>query len=162
MSRITYDGNESVWWVTSIADVTAPTDDEINAGLDISAQIDHPVKRGAGTARVKNEDVTALYDLELPGTAAMKPSLEVIRDADPLLDDTYAALSTPNTSGYLVIREMVPHTPTVEVGDVVDVLPCMTCIPQKHDSARNARVMATIELALSDDPALDVAVVNGS
>lgn len=161
MARKTYDGNTTVWWVTDIDDPTAPREGEINAGLDLSPEINHPVALGSGGAMVENTDVTSKWDLKLPGTGKMEPKLEVIWNDDPARAVVYNTMTVPNTRGYLVIRVGVPYSATAETGDVVTVIPAETCIPEMKDTAANQRITATVPLALTDDPALNVDVLTG-
>lgn len=161
MSRYTYDGNTSFWWLTAVDDVEAITVDEIEAGVDISSAIPKDgFKPGTSNTRVKNDDITTAFDAELPGTWSAPVELTIIRDDET--DDAYDELKIRGTEGFLVVRDAVAYSTAIAAAQVVDVYPATTMTPRRMDTAGNERVKVVIDLAITAEPGFDVAVVDGS
>lgn len=117
-------GNVKTYWVEAIADVSAPTVDEILAGAEITCAIDNldVTLDQPTTTRTKR---CYRQPVETPGRPVRTVG-QITYDYDPQnpesTDYAYETL-TPKKRGYIVDRLGLPKEDAVEVGDFVRVIP---------------------------------------
>jgi hypothetical protein len=151
MANMIHEGNTTIWWVTSIASVAAPTVAEINAGVDLTPFVTKDgLKIGSKSDRAKNDDISSPHQSELPGGYGEAPSLTCKRDSSS--DTAWNTLSTRGTAGYLVVRRLVAYGTAVAAGQKVEVYPSSTLEVEVPDTAENERVKFTTPLVVTSAP----------
>jgi hypothetical protein len=160
MARRIYDGEIKVQWVpglTGIADPTAPTIGEINAGSDVTEflqSLDTPLEGEA----VPSMDLSSAYRKTVAGPFGGEISTVMYREDEPA-DDLAFPLFTRNTTGYFVIRRFGGSLVDFAVADVVEVWP-VRVITRSPAAAESAAVQSfTANFAGLDDPQINVDVV---
>ncbi len=157
-------GRATVLWVPAIADPSAPTLAEIQAGLNIGCTIDN---WGPSVSQdtVSKRKYCDKFASERLGTA--KYSVDPIEyeydPQDPTNSTDFAAYSTlkPGTVGYFLDRRNVDAKADVVTGQIVDVYSV-----ELGEQGRKAlsgeegeTFMVQQQVAFIGDPAFDVAVV---
>lgn len=98
-------GEIRVWFVPTIANTSAPTVAEINAGTDLTPFLrrDGLTTPQAGST-IDSSDASSRFNKTAPGTYGGDPlSIQLKRDSVPGSDTAYAALPR-DTAGYVVVR----------------------------------------------------------
>lgn len=124
MADIVVDGTVKCSWVTTIADISAPTVAELTAGI----MLEETLMRDGGlsgfkaeTADVENTKVAGTFETNLPGMASFSNTM--LRFAKQDGTDTIYDTLTRNTSGYVVIRRSIDRTTAWTAGQEVQVFP---------------------------------------
>src|SRR5690242_12603155 len=114
-----------LWWVTSIANIAAPTTTEINAGVDLTPKLR---RDGLSTPldgkAADNSDISSPYDKTVPATFGGAPiSLKLKRD--PSAETIWTTLTPPPSAaaGYLVIRRFGGSAVAIASSQKVEVWP---------------------------------------
>jgi hypothetical protein len=163
MADLGFDGMISVWWVPTIADITAPkAATEINAGGSVAL---HPrltpdgLATGAGSDTIDTSKLASTFNTKIVGRRNFDGlQLTYVRgDSTPekLLDTTLVY----KASGYIVVRrgvvsmqaDGVTPAPAV-VADKVEVYPAQCGEPQYASPAPNALQTVVVPLTLTRDP----------
>lgn len=151
MARYATPGKSEAWWVPTIADPTAPTTAELNAGTDLTGdtRVLPSVPRGLNTVDVA--DLSSKYEKRQVGTRGGDIlEWEVFRD-----DATETGYDTlqEDTAGFMVLaRQGLASPGTFGVGDVVDVYPATIGAAEDASPGRNDPDMTTVRLVATDDP----------
>lgn len=100
------DGSTRVYWVAGedgIADVSAPTVSELNAGVDLSCHIQSGgLSLGVSTATIDTASLCSAFVSQANGRTTITPQLTMWRYEQP--DDTAWELFDGGEVGWLVIR----------------------------------------------------------
>ena len=127
MADIIVDGMTRVAFVPSIANKQAPTVAELNAGTLLQSTLIPAGLEGFenSTAEVENTSLASTFDTRLPGRQSFSGTGLVLKKQDGT-DTVFNLLTTPNTAGFIVIRDGVPESQAWAVGDKCEVYPVRT------------------------------------
>lgn len=127
MGDIIVDGMTRVAFVPSIANPAAPTLTELNAGTLITSTLIPAGLEGFEntTADVDNTSLASTFDTTLPGRQSFSGTALVLKKQDGT-DTIFVLLTTPNTNGFVVIRDGVPQATAWAEDDQVEVYPVRT------------------------------------
>lgn len=156
------DGYFCLWWVTTIASVTAPkaaTEIGAASSVDLTCYLKEPW--GASTSVESVEDWRACLRnvLATPGTTKTDLQDLIITHKVQVAGDTankaYAAL-TVNAQGYLVARYGVDVDTAAAASQIVDVFPVTVASRDKLPIERNSQLKAKVTVMLRDVANYDV------
>jgi len=120
------DGNVRVQWVTTIANTSAPTAAELNAGSskDLSCYLTADgFTPGLDEGVISDGRLCETETFEQPGRAQRTLSLQYINNTNTALaNDAYSSL-VPGTAGYIVRRDGKAYDTTFAAADKVEVWP---------------------------------------
>lgn len=129
MADIIVDGRTRVSFVPSIANIAAPTVAELNAGTILTLML---VPTGLEnfentTALVDNTSMASTWDTSLPGRQSMSgtPSL-LLKRQDAGSDPVFTLLTTPNTNGFIVVRDELDQAAAWATAQRMEVYPVRT------------------------------------
>jgi hypothetical protein len=122
MSRKGTTGESRVWFVTTIADPATPTDDEINAGVDLTPFLTRDGFDAPQTvAQIDASDASTRRNKNIPGNIdAGVVTLRCYRDSVSGDDDAWTALAA-DTAGYIVERPFGGSTAAAAAAQKVNV-----------------------------------------
>lgn len=121
MADLLSDGMIRVEWLTTCANIAAPTVAERNAGLHLTPfMTPGGLKTDAKNASVDNSSLASTYDTALVGRVTNNNSVE-IKKQDAA--DTVLSTLTFKTNGFLVVRRDKPVATAPAIGDKVEVYP---------------------------------------
>lgn len=145
---------QRVWVVTTLSSLTAPTAAQINAGVEITADLPDPVNFSATTNYLDSSDISTAQDKQQTGTTSIENmEFEIWRDKVAASQIAYNAL--PNGSvRYLVKFEgggIAGASPAAaDLCDVAQItVGIKTDVPSPRNSLRRARVPAAISSLIS-------------
>lgn len=126
MTDIISDGMIRVTWVpglSGIASIAAPTVAEMNAGINMTAQItdDGLIGWKAATAPVKNTSLESTADTQRAGRDAVTGLMLRIKGQTPT--DTIKSTLTKGTFGHVVIRYSIATGTANAAGQKLEVFP---------------------------------------
>lgn len=161
---VSTDGNITTWWVTTIADPTAPkVATEIDAASSLMIQCFLKEYVGISTTVEEVEDWRACMRdvLATPGTSktTIDPLVITIDPQNPAgaNNKAYAAL-TPGTDGHIVVRYGVPTATAAAASQIVDVFPVTVASRDKQKVERNSQLKAEVKVMLRGQPQYDKAL----
>lgn len=161
MSRYAHEEHTRVWWVPGadgIADIAAPTVDEIEAGTDLSPFIKKEgVKVGATQNNVNNATIETAYDAENVGSWKTTPELTMFRDAVSGDDDAWT-LCVYGAVGFIVVRRGTTNITAVAAAQRVEVYPAQMHQPIMMDTAANENAAFVEKFATTSTPNLKAVV----
>lgn len=147
MAREVFENNWKVYWVDTIADISAPTVTEVSGGTELTPQI---TADGVGFNFNNN---TASIDMiaegkiaQKPGTRGVSVTLTAVRDSGT--DDVWTTFDY-GTEGNLVVLPFGTDT-SPEAGDEAYVVSGSAHEPQPQQSAANTYQQAQIEIPGDD------------
>jgi hypothetical protein len=153
------DGNVKVSWVTTIADVDAPTSAELTAGTVLTAVLTPSGLIGfePDTAEIDSSSMASRFNTKLPGrTNYSGLALELKKQSGT--DTVFALLDTKDTRGYLVIRRGEPQGDAFAAADVVEVYPAATGQYFYMPPEENSMVRYRVPITITDEPNLAAVV----
>ncbi|HWU21557.1 MAG TPA: hypothetical protein VN088_08530 [Nocardioides sp.] len=157
--NLTFDGNIKVAFVTTIADINAPTVAELTAGDELQDDLTPDGLDTSGdTAAVDESSLGSTFSTEAAGRRSFTPSLTFKRY------DSTGAATTPETTldyrakGYLVVRRSKLASAAFAAADKVDVYPVECGQPIPSTPAPNEVQKATVRMFMTGDPALAATV----
>lgn len=161
MARIAIDGSVKVGFVSGasgIADITAPTVAELDAGISFA---DHLTPDGLNiNVTEDNKDVTTLaskFNAQEPGRAGGDAALTYFRDDVTGSDLAYATLKS-KTRGFLVVRIGPDESVAWTAADKVRVYPVQCGLQKDVPAAKNTDWQISQQLYISDDWEIDAVV----
>ena len=158
MADLISDGNTKVVWVTSIANINAPTAAELNAGSDWTQRLTPDgLKTDPTTADVDTSSLASQFTTNQPGRRSYSCEITFKRGSTPTEDQPYTTLSY-NTAGYLAVRRGTAYATAFATGDRVEVYPVTAAEPQNVAPAANEVLKVTVELKVTSDPATHATV----
>ena len=146
------DGMTKVAWVTSIANLSAPTAAECNGGFDWTFRITPDgLKTDPQTADVDNSSLGSTFDTTDVGRTGYTVEVTFKRGTTPTEDQPYTTL-TKKTAGYLVIRRNADCTTAFATGDLVEVYPVKAGEGQNVAPAKNEVAKFMVPFKLYQEP----------
>lgn len=156
MPKLTAEGNVKVWKVPSVADKTAPTLAEIQAGTNLS-----PFTPTTGVAITWTQNNATLdmidesFQISAVGTEGAEISLTGVRDDD---NDAFFEAFERGENFHLIVSRFG----AIESGSVVEVYPSQSHRPVPDAPAVNEFQTSTVSIAVPETPVLTAVVDGGS
>jgi len=149
MARLVHEGNTLVYWITTIADINAPTVAEITAGTNLTS---HITKDGVNFTtsgnRVDTPGIDATFDAQVAGSWGATGALKMFRD-DTDETDTWDTFSQ-GLNGYVLIGRFG----SVAATEVVEVYPVEVVAVMPEASTANEAQKFSVEFAVTSTPDL--------
>ena len=131
------DGKTRVAWVTSIANLAAPSVAELNGGLDLTPRITPDgLKIDPSTADVDTSSLASKFDTKEVGRVGFENELTLKRGTTIAEDMPYNTL-TYGVHGYLVVRRGIDYETAWASGQNVEVYPSACGEPANIAPAAN-------------------------
>lgn len=162
MADIISDGRTKVAFVTTIADITAPTVTELGAGTELQHVItpDGLVGFEATTAEVPNDSLASTFDTKTIGRDSFSGTL--LRLKKQATTDTVYDLLTKGTSGYIVIRRDLPESDPWAASQDVEVYPVICGQTRLLAPEANTVRRYEVPTMVTDEPELRATVATGA
>lgn len=152
MSDVINDGKTRVAWVTTIANIAAPTVAELTAGQDFTARVTPDgLNIPAETADVDNSSLASTFTTNRAGRRSFSPEVTFKR-GDSAGDDAPWTTLTYQTTGYLVVRRVLAYTTAWTAGQKVEVYPVECGERNSIPPAPNEVAKFTSQMKLRDEP----------
>lgn len=158
MADITADGKTRVYWVTSIANINAPTTTELNAGMDLTSTLTADGLSGfnPNTADVDTSSLASTFTTNVNGrTSFSNTQLTLKRQSGT---DTIFTTLTRDTAGYVVIRRSITQSTSWASTQACEVYPALCEEISRMDPAPNTVERYVIGIKITSSPALRAAV----
>ncbi len=155
MARVIGAGVLELFYVATVANASAPTSTELNAGTDLTGFLtDGGISTPFDGSIVDAADMSSKFNKTAPGTYGGQPlTLELYRDDSA---DTAWSTLTRGTSGYIAIARFGLATKgTWAVGDKVDLWPITVITRNPADVVRNEMQRFSVECAVTAVPLED-------
>ena len=148
MAIVLVDGNTTAVWVPVIADTTAPTTVEIDAGEQLQAFLTQDgLDIAQDQAMIDVSVLNSLSELADFGRSKVDTTLSMFRkDVDTAWDEF-----ADQPYGFLVVRRGVDNTTAFAAAQVVEVYPSRASTRFQTKPASNEAEQFTVKLALTDD-----------
>lgn len=158
MADLISDGNTKVAWVTSIANINAPTTTELSSGFDWTTRLTPDgLKTDPTTADVDTSSLASTFGTNQPGRRSYSCEITFKRGSTPTEDQPYSTLGY-GVAGYLVVRRGVAFATAFTSGDRVEVYPVACGEPQNIAPAANEVMKVSVELKVTSDAATHATV----
>lgn len=158
MPDITSDGKTRVYWVTSIANIAAPTTTELNAGIDLTSTMTADGLSGFNpdTADVDTSSLASTFTTNVNGrTSFSNTQLTLKRQSGT---DTIFNTLTRDTAGYVVIRRSITQSTAWASTQAIEVYPALCEEISRMDPAPNTVERYIIGIKITSSPSLRAAV----
>lgn len=153
MSDLISDGKTRVAWLSSVANINAPTVAELNAGADYTARITPDgLKIDPTTADVDTSSLASKFDTKTVGRVGYDVEVTFKRGTTPTEDAPFSTLKY-GVSGFLVVRRGVDYATAWTVGQKVEVLPITCGEPANVAPAANEVMKFVSPMKVTDTPA---------
>lgn len=158
MADITSDGKTRVYWVTSIANINAPTTTELNAGIDLTATLTADGLSGfqPDTADVDTSSLASTFTTNVNGRTSFSNTQMTLKKQTGT--DTIFTTLVRDTAGYAVIRRSVAQATAWASAQGVEVYPALCEEVSRMDPAPNTVERYMIGIKITASPALRAAV----
>jgi hypothetical protein len=158
MPDITSDGRTRVAWVTSIANINAPTVAELNAGILLQATLtaDGLMGLAPDTADVDTSSLASTFNTAVNGRTSFSGTGLRVKKQNGT--DTIFTTLIRDTAGYLVVRRSVTESTTWASTQGVEVYPALCGEVKRLDPEPNTVERYEIPLKITSSPALRAAV----
>ncbi len=144
-----FDGRTKVSWVTTIADIAAPTVAELDAGTDLSCFLTKDgLDLGVSESAVDGGQLCSTIDGETAGTQKIAPTLKMYR-ASVAADDDAWDLVVLGTAGHLVVRYFTPNATAWTAAQKVIVVKGQWVNPMPAATAANQNVTFSAKVYVS-------------
>ncbi|WP_055525321.1 hypothetical protein [Streptomyces graminilatus] len=153
MSDLISDGMTKVVWVSTIANINAPTAAELTAGQDFTTRVTPDgLKIDPSTADVDTSSLASTFDTKTVGRVGFDTEVMFKRGTTGPEDLPYATLKY-GVSGYLAVRRGVAYATAWATGQKAEIYP-MTCgEPQNSAPAANEVMKFTAPMKVTSPPA---------
>ncbi len=158
MADLISDGKTRVAWLSTVANINAPTVAELTAGADYTKRITPDgLKVDPSTADVDTSSLASTFDTKTAGRVGFDTELTFKR-GDTVGDDAPYTTLKYGVSGFLVIRRGVAYTTAWTVGQKVEVYPITCGEPQNSSPAANEVMKFVSPMKVTDAPATSATV----
>ena len=159
MADIVSDGFTRVAWITTIANIAAPTTTELNAGILL-----HDVMTSDGfngfqpdTAAIPTAKFSAIFDTSQPGRISFNGTMLRFCKQTPT-DTIFSTLFPKGVAGFAVVRRSLAAATAWASTQPIEVYPSVTGQGRKLDGAPNTLERWESPLMFSASPNLQAAV----
>ncbi|MFC4034539.1 hypothetical protein ACFO3J_24125 [Streptomyces polygonati] len=150
MSDLISDGKTRAAWLTSLANIHAPTVAELNAGMDLTPRLTPDgLQTNPTTADVDTGSLASTTDTNEVGRVGYDNMLTCKRGTTPQEDAPYAVL-VYGAHGFLVVRRGVPYATAWAAGQQVEVYPSVCGERVNVAPAKNEVMKYQAPLKLTD------------
>jgi len=158
MADITADGKTRVYWVTTIANIQAPTTTELNAGIALQSTLtaDGLVGFRPDTADVDTSALDSTFNTMVNGRTSFSGTLLRLKKQSGT--DTIFTTLIRDTAGYVVVRRSVASTTAWASSQAVEVYPALCGEVARVDPEPNTVERYEIPIKITSSPALRAAV----
>lgn len=158
MPDITADGKTRVSWVTTIANINAPTTTELNAGILLNSTItaDGLVGFKPDTADVDTSALDSTFNTMVNGRTSFSGTLLRLKKQSGT--DTIFTTLTRDTAGYIVIRRSIAAGTAYASAQAIEVYPSLCGEVARVDVEPNSLERYEIPIKITASPALRAAV----
>lgn len=158
MADLISDGKTRVAWLSTVANINAPTTSELDAGADYTKRITPDgLKLDPSTADVDTSSLASTFDTKTVGRIGFDVELTFKRGDNPTDDAPYSTLKY-GVSGYLVVRRGVAYDTAWTTGQKVEVYPITCGEPQNSSPAANEVMKFVSPMKVTDSPATTATV----
>ncbi len=159
MADIIVDGQVRVSFVPTIANTSAPTAVELNAGTALHDTLTPDGVEGfdPDPGEVDNTAYGSTFDTKLPGTSSFSGTRLTLKKQSGT-DTVHSTLTAFDTAGYIVFRYGKAKGTTFAAADKVTIYPIRTGAWTYVPPERNTVLRYWVTTAVSSDPKFDVAV----
>lgn len=155
-NRLVYEGRTNVYWLTTCANIAAPTAAEIAAGVALTAFVSKDgVAVNTTTNNVDSATIAEIFDAEDVGSWGASVELTMFRDATA---DTAWNLCVYGTAGFVVIDRFRVSGVLPIATNKVEVWPAKMHQPVPQNSAANTLQRFTEKFAITSQPNLKATV----
>lgn len=159
MTRYVPEGTVEFYWVTTLADYTAPTSTELNAGVDLTAFMAGDMVLPFGGQTADAADLSSRFNKTVPGDIGGDAGTFTIHKEKAAADDTAYTTLPQGTIGFIAVATRgLAAAGTWAIADVADIWPAEV-IANEIVYARNTSLRAAVEVAITDVPEEDFALV---
>lgn len=158
MPDITADGKTRVYWVTTIANIQAPTTTELNAGIALQSTLTADGLNGfqPATADVDTSSLDSTFNTMVNGrTSFSNTALRLKRQSGT---DTIFTTLVRDTAGYVVIRRSIAASTAFASAQNVEVYPALCGEVARMDPEPNTVERYEIPIKITSSPALRAAI----
>lgn len=160
MARYVPEGTMEVWFVTTVAVPAAPTATELNAGVDLTGfavgDLDMPFEGSTADAA----DLSSRFNKTAPGDYGGQSGSSTWHKDSVQASDTAWTTMLRDTIGYLAVAPRgLATASTWAIGDYVDLWPVQVLSRALAAQARNTTTRFVTQLAITDEPTEDFAIV---
>jgi hypothetical protein len=153
MSDLISDGKTRVAWLSTCANINAPTVAELTAGADYTKRITPDgLKVDPSTADVDTSSLASKFDTKTVGRVGYDTELTFKRGDNPTDDAPYSTLKY-GVSGFLVVRRGVDYATAWAVAQKCEVYPITCGEPQNSSPAANEVMKFVSPMKVTDPPA---------
>ncbi|MFF1281049.1 hypothetical protein [Streptomyces sp. NPDC058299] len=153
MADLISDGKTRVVWLSTVANINAPTVAELTAGADYTKRITPDgLKTDPSTADVDTSSLASTFDTKTVGRIGVDVELTFKR-GDNVQDDAPFTTLKYGVSGFLVIRRGVAYATAWATGQKVEVYPITCGEPQNSSPAANEVMKFVSPMKVTDAPA---------
>jgi hypothetical protein len=158
MPDITADGKTRVYWVTTIANINAPTTTELNAGIALNSTItaDGLVGFKPDTADVDTSALDSTFNTMVNGRTSFSGTLLRLKKQSGT--DTIFTTLIRDAAGYIVIRRSIAATTAWTSTQPCEVYPSLCGEVARVDVEPNSLERYEIPIKITASPALRSAV----
>ncbi|MFD5795596.1 hypothetical protein ACFWIO_19060 [Streptomyces diastatochromogenes] len=153
MADLISDGMTRVYWVSTIANINAPTTSELNAGSDFTQRITPDgLKLDPSTADVDTSSLASTFDTKTVGRVGFDVELTFKRGSTGTEDLPFTTLKY-GVSGYLAVRRGVSYTTAWTTSQKVEIYPITCGEPQNSSPAANEVMKFVSPMKVTSQPA---------
>jgi hypothetical protein len=153
MADLISDGKTRVAWLSTVANINAPTVAELTAGADYTKRITPDgLKTDPSTADVDTSSLASTFDTKTVGRVGFDVEITFKRGDNPTDDAPYSTLKY-GVSGYLVVRRGVAYSTAWTTGQKCEVYPITCGEPQNSSPAANEVMKFVSPMRVTDAPA---------
>lgn len=158
MADITADGKTRVYWVTTIANIQAPTTTELNAGIALQSTMTADGLAGfnPATADVDTSALDSTFTTMVNGRTSF--SNTTLRLKKQLSGDTIFTTLIRDTAGFVVVRRSVAASTAWTTAQACEVYPAVCEEVSRMDPAPNTIERYEVGIKITSAPALRAAV----
>ncbi|MBB3666397.1 MULTISPECIES: phage tail tube protein [Prauserella salsuginis group] len=162
MSDIITDGKTKVWEVPAIADVTAPTVTELDAGQQLENRMTPDGLAGfePETADVDNTALSSTFDTRLPGRASWS-NTQLILKKQSGTDEVYDTL-VRDYDTHIVVRRGTNASDAWAADDEVEVYPVRCGQVSNNPPEANSVQRYTVPVKVTGDPEIRAVVTTAA
>ena len=158
MADIVADGKIKVYWLTSCANINAPTTTELNAGMDLTSTLTADGFAGwaPDTAAVDTSSLASTFNTSVNGrTSFSNTKLQLKRQSGT---DTIFTTLVRDTAGFVVVRRSMAQSTAWASTQAVEVYPALIGEIARVDPEPNSVERYGLPVMITSSPALRAAV----
>lgn len=158
MPDITSDGKTRVYWVTTIANINAPTTTELNAGIALQSTQTADGLAGfrPDTADVDTSALDSTFNTTVNGRTSFSGTLLRLKKQSGT--DTIFTTLIRDTAGYVVVRRSIASTTAWASAQAIEVYPALCGEIARMDPEPNTVERYEIPIKITSSPAMRAAV----